>query len=217
MNKERESFIFYRSFYEASKALKDAERLALFDAICESALNQNETEKEPIVKAMFSLIEPQLQANLRRYENGKNGGRPTKNKKPKDNQTETKPKPNDNVNVNVNVNKNDNGFNLFWDKYPKGANGKGNKKTAKDKFVIALKKTSLDVLMKAIEDYSKTQVVQSGYAKHCVTWLNQESWEDDYVVGDVNLFDNESESLNKVDTSNNDAMAQMRKDMGIDL
>lgn len=93
----RDGFIFYRSFYEASKPLNNDDKLALYEAIFEFALNQNETKREPMVNAMFMLIKPQLEANNKRYENGKNGGRPPKRKtetKPKHNQniTETKPK-----------------------------------------------------------------------------------------------------------------------------
>ena len=113
MNKD--SFIFYRSFYEAISALDDEDRLQLFDAICELALNQSETELKPIPKAMFTLIKPQLEANNKRFENGKKGGRPRKEQnqsetenKPNENQNETKAEPNKNVNVNVNENVNSN-------------------------------------------------------------------------------------------------------------
>ncbi len=107
---DRDSFIFYRSFYEAAKPLSKANRAELFDCICEFALNQTETKPKPIVEAMFNLIRPQLEANYNRYLTGCKGGRPPKETKdkPNDNQTITKPKPNVNVNVNDNVNKNDN-------------------------------------------------------------------------------------------------------------
>ena len=93
----RDGFVFYRSFYEASKPLNKDDKLALYESIFEFGLNQNETKREPMVNAMFMLIKPQLEANNKRYENGKNGGRPTKEKtetKPKHNQsiTETEPK-----------------------------------------------------------------------------------------------------------------------------
>jgi len=112
----KNSFIFYRSFFEALVPLNDSDKLSLFNAIAEFALNQTETELEPLAKAMFTLIKPQLEANNKRYENGKKGGRGNKGKKqteskpkPKPNLDESKPKPNknDNVNVNANVNKND--------------------------------------------------------------------------------------------------------------
>lgn len=100
----RDSFIFYRSFFEASKALNDAEKASLFNAICEYSLNQTETKLEPILNAMFMLIKPQLESNNKRYENGMNGGRPKTKTKPKENQNKTKSKANVNVNENDNVN-----------------------------------------------------------------------------------------------------------------
>jgi hypothetical protein len=65
----------------------------------EYGLYGKETDNlKPVAKSIFTLIKPNLDANQKRYENGKNGGRPknqTETKqKPKPNQTETKPKPN---------------------------------------------------------------------------------------------------------------------------
>ena len=101
--KPKESFIFYRSFYEAIKDLDCETKVEIYDAICEYSLNQNETEIDGIGKTIITLIKPQLDANLKRYKNGCFGGRPKTKPKPNDNQNETKPKPNDNDNVNDNV------------------------------------------------------------------------------------------------------------------
>lgn len=98
---ERDSFIFYRSFYEAIRELADEEQIKVYKAISEYALDGNELELTGVSKAIFTLIKPQIDANTKRYENGKKGGR-----KPKQNQNETKTKPNVNDNVNVNVNDN---------------------------------------------------------------------------------------------------------------
>lgn len=102
--KPKESFVFYRSFYEAIKDLDCDTKVEIYDAICEYSLNQNETKIEGIGKSILTLIKPQLDANLKRYKNGCFGGRPKTKTKPNENQKETKPKPNDNVNVNVNDN-----------------------------------------------------------------------------------------------------------------
>ena len=105
----RDSFIFYRSFFESFEGLSKKDKLILFDAICNYALNDIEPELTGVPLSMFKLLKPQLDANIRRFENGKKGGRPKKTEtKPKENQTETKPKRNDNVNVNVNDNENHN-------------------------------------------------------------------------------------------------------------
>lgn len=114
---ERESFVFYRSFYEGIKELPRDIQGEVLTAIIEYGLNGVTTENQkPITKAMFTLIKPQLDANNQRFENGKNGGAPKGNqnarKQPKNNQetTEKQPKNNQkqpNVNDNVNVNDND--------------------------------------------------------------------------------------------------------------
>ena len=104
----RESFVFYKSFYESIKELDPQEQVKVYNAIFEYEFNENKIELNGITKSIFTLILPQLEANNKRYENGKKGGRPKTKLKPKQNQTKTKTKPNDNVNDNVNVNDNDN-------------------------------------------------------------------------------------------------------------
>ena len=133
----RDSFIFYRSFYEALRELKPAEQAKVYDAIMQYALDGIEPKLTGACKAVFTLMKPQFDANAKRAENGSNGGRPRKEKntenvavekpeqkqteteekpnenqnetepKPKQNQTETKSEPNVNVNVNDNVNVNE--------------------------------------------------------------------------------------------------------------
>ena len=72
----RDSFIFYRSFYEAIKDLKDEIRLEVFTAITEYALyGKLPEELKPVAKGLFTLIKPNLDVNSLRYENGKKGGR----------------------------------------------------------------------------------------------------------------------------------------------
>ena len=68
---EKESFVFYASFYEALQDLKDKDRLKIYDAICELALNNNEIKMSGLAKTIFTLIRPQILANKKRYENGK--------------------------------------------------------------------------------------------------------------------------------------------------
>jgi len=77
------SFIFYASFHEATKELNDAEYGALMRAINEYALNAVMPELKGVLKMAFLLIKPQIDANMERRENGKNGGRPKK-ETPKD-------------------------------------------------------------------------------------------------------------------------------------
>jgi hypothetical protein len=95
---DKDTFIVYRSFYEATKPLSDQEKLALYEAIFEYGLNHQETKLEPLPQAMFSLMKPILEANHKRWLNGNKGGRP-KQDKPKDNQEITKDKPKDNQEI----------------------------------------------------------------------------------------------------------------------
>lgn len=108
----RDSFIFYRSFYEAISELPKDNQADSYNAIMRYALDQEEIELTGISKAIFSLVKPQLDANYKKYENGKQ-----KKSKTEAKQKQTKSKKvtnvnenvnvNDNVNVNVNVNDND--------------------------------------------------------------------------------------------------------------
>ena len=111
----RDSMVFYRSFYEAIKELPLDVQAKVYSAIFEYSLNFNEVVLEGLPKTIFTLIKPQLDANNKRFENGKKGGikkvdnNQTETKtEPKQNQTETKTEPNVNVNVNDNGNVNDN-------------------------------------------------------------------------------------------------------------
>ena len=111
----RESFVFYRSFYESAKHLPSEVQCEVYNAIMEYALNGNlPTELSTIANSIFILIKPQIDKNNKRYENGKNGGRPVVSgdkQKPNNNQTITKDKPNHNqtiTNIEPNDNVNDN-------------------------------------------------------------------------------------------------------------
>jgi hypothetical protein len=118
----KDSLIIYRSFYEAVKELPKENQADIWMAICEYSLNGIQVELSGISKTIFILIKPQLDANLKRFENGKKGGRPAANEtkqepknnlnvteiKPNYNQDVTKPEPNKNNNNNVNNNVNNN-------------------------------------------------------------------------------------------------------------
>lgn len=99
----RDSFIFYRSFYEAISELPKENQADTYNAIMQYALNQEEVELTGIPKAIFSLVKPQLDANYKKYENGKQ-----KKSKTEAKQKQTKSKIGTNVNENENVNDNEN-------------------------------------------------------------------------------------------------------------
>ena len=107
-----DTYIFYRSFHEALSELDIKEYGKIMYAINEYALNNNDEKVGAltgILKSLWTLIKPQIDANLRRREYGKLGGRPA-NKKPMvlENDTEKKPNSNSNSNVNTNINTNSN-------------------------------------------------------------------------------------------------------------
>lgn len=108
---DRESFIFYKSFYEAIKEVEDKDKIQIYESICKYSLYEEETELTGISKILFTLIKPQLKANTKRFEDGKKGGRPKKKTTGYEKKKTTgysEKKPNNNVNVNVNDNYNEN-------------------------------------------------------------------------------------------------------------
>ncbi|MCT4088807.1 hypothetical protein HZP82_15615 [Elizabethkingia anophelis] len=98
---QRDSFIFYRSFYEAIKELPRDIQGEVLTTIMEYGLEGVTTDNlKPVARAIFTLIKPILDANNQRFVNGSKGGRkPSNNQdetenKPKGNQEETKVLPN---------------------------------------------------------------------------------------------------------------------------
>ena len=73
---QRESFIFHRSFLESIEEAQPEEQLQLYRAIALYALNQEEPKLKGLVKSVWLAIKPQLDANFKRYMNGKKGGAP---------------------------------------------------------------------------------------------------------------------------------------------
>ena len=72
----RKSFVFYDSFYKAMSYLNDKEKIQYIDAICNYSLYGITIDMDLKIEAMFSLIKPQIDANIKKRENGKKGGRP---------------------------------------------------------------------------------------------------------------------------------------------
>ena len=88
MAQRMDSIIFYRSFYEALQCITDtAERGFMYDSIMAYAFDGIEPQDlTPLQNMAFTLIKPQLDANVKKSEAGKRGGRPrketTENEKP---------------------------------------------------------------------------------------------------------------------------------------
>ena len=133
----RDSMVIYKSFYEAVKDLDNDTKVKIYDAIYEYGLYLNEpNDLDGVSKVVWTLIKPQLDANLKKYKNGQKGakhgakgGRPkkpsgVKSKNPlgviDKNPTPFKGKtPNVNDNVNDNVNNTVNGIERKRDEFKK--------------------------------------------------------------------------------------------------
>jgi hypothetical protein len=71
MENKRDSFIFYRSFYEAIKELPEKDQLLLYKAILKYSLDfEDSLDLKGFAKTVFILIKPQLEANRQRFLNG---------------------------------------------------------------------------------------------------------------------------------------------------
>ena len=71
-----DSFVFYASFAEAMDGLNNEQYGELMRAINEYAIFDKWPELTGTLKMLFTLIKPQIDANAKRRENAKKGGRP---------------------------------------------------------------------------------------------------------------------------------------------
>ncbi len=104
---KRDSMIFYRSFYESLNGLDSVIKAEVYDAIFSYGLDfQDPIFTNEIARALFTLIRPQLDANLKRFNNGmKPKTKQIESKtEAKTKQKESETEANVNVNVNDNVN-----------------------------------------------------------------------------------------------------------------
>jgi hypothetical protein len=116
----QDSIVFYKSFYDAIQGLTPEIQVEAYNVIFNYAFNDVIPEEiSPLVNVVFTLVKPQIDANVERRKNWKSGGRPPK-EKPEDNENKNhrfseketngyeNEKPNVNVNDNVNCNDKEN-------------------------------------------------------------------------------------------------------------
>lgn len=73
-NHMNESFVFYRSFAKALEKLPADQYKEVMTAVCQYGLDGSLPElSDPILDAIFLLIQPQIDANNKRRESGKKG------------------------------------------------------------------------------------------------------------------------------------------------
>jgi len=97
---ERDGFVFYRGFRDSLKALNEVDRVVIQAALIDYGLDGIMPDLDGLHMALFMAFKPQIDANNKRYENGKKGaehgkrgGRPQSSTKPQENPTETPKKP----------------------------------------------------------------------------------------------------------------------------
>tara|TARA_B100000768_G_scaffold12768_1_gene12330 strand:+ start:1948 stop:2487 length:540 start_codon:yes stop_codon:yes gene_type:complete len=157
----RDSFIFYRSFYEATQYLEKDQKADLFDAIANYALNQEQVKLDNVCSALFSLIKPQLDANYSKYLNGKK-----KAKKSKPVAKISKPLTNVNVNVNDNYNVNVNDIYMSFAHLRLST-------TEFNKLLETYTKDQIDYMIGQIKNYKKNKNYSSLYLT-LLSWLKKE-------------------------------------------
>lgn len=76
----RDSFIVYRSFYEASKNLPAQDYKEFWNSLLAYALDEEEPKKlkSEFGEALLTMAKPQIDANKKRQDAGIKGGRPKK-------------------------------------------------------------------------------------------------------------------------------------------
>ncbi len=177
----RDSFIFYRSFYEAISDLDDMQQLEIYKAVANFSLNFTEPNLLGVTATIFKLIKPQLEANNKRYENGSK----PKNKQNRS-ETEAKTKQDDSeteANKNKNENKNKNkkdfsyseDFEILYDYYKKNTDRPvGDKKKAYESFKKILKGIEYKKIKLSVYNYLMECKKTQTFTKHLVSFLNSD-------------------------------------------
>ena len=189
----RDSVVFYRSFYDAIKNIPEADQLKAYTAIMEYAMNDVQPEIDGIALAIFLLVKPQIDANNKRYENGK---------KPKVKQAVSKSeasckqniskseasvnvKENENEKENVNVKEKDKTYSCVFEELWKAYPRKKEKSAAYKAYKATLNKGfSEDELITAVKRYAdecKKEQRDSRYIKLCSTFLGPNTPFMDYL------------------------------------
>lgn len=66
--------MFYRPFKESMRDLSDKDKLIMYEAITDYALDLKEPDLEGFPKVVFDLMRPMLDNNIKRWQNGCKGG-----------------------------------------------------------------------------------------------------------------------------------------------
>lgn len=190
-----ESMVFYSSFSKAIKRLPEDEQLKALWSIIDYGIDGKEPEGDGLFMVAFDMAKPQIDANIKRKENGLKGGRKKTNgyadEKPMVLENETNgyadEKPNVNVNVNENENENVNEnvkekhekekppytavFEELWKAYPRRKDKALAYKAYKARLNDGFSEDELITAVKRYAEECQRQRTEERYIKHCSTFL----------------------------------------------
>lgn len=214
-----ESMVFYSSFSKAIKRLPEDEQLKALWSIIDYGIDGKEPEGDGLFMVAFDMAKPQIDANIKRKENGLKGGRKKtngyENEKPMVLENETNgyenEKPNvnvnvnDNVNDNVNVNDNENvktytcDFESLWAAYPRKKEKAKAYKCYKARLADGFSEDELETAVKRYADECKINHTEEKYIKLGATFLGPNTPFTDYL-GDWKPPENEVKANETEDT-----------------
>lgn len=87
-----QGFTFYKNYYEIIKHLPNKEKIQLYDAILEYMFENKEPKLNGLLNGIWINIKMPLDNNKKNIINGKKGGRPKTEEKPKNNPKKTQTK-----------------------------------------------------------------------------------------------------------------------------
>jgi hypothetical protein len=222
----RDSYIFYRSFYEAIKELPKENQLEIYNAIAEYSLNFKEVELSGLSKTIFTLIKPQLEANNKKYLNGSKPKQKQKISKTEAKNKQKISKTEGNVNVNEEcIMKNENVLNVeeLWIEYKPLHTSKGVKNKSLGIFKKLLSKNKFEDILQGTKNYIKNCHTKNIYTKQAERFLKDEIWKEylenstesnreQHTVDLINKMMNDT-LINKIEvTHSNKAKLFMTKD-----
>ena len=79
----RDSYVFYRNFFECIEKLPTKEQLSAYRAISNYALNGIETDLKGTAQIIYDMAKPNIDSNNKKYKNGCKGGRPKDDESPR--------------------------------------------------------------------------------------------------------------------------------------
>lgn len=204
----RDSMIFYRSFFEAVRELDSETKSQIYDAIFDYGMNFKEPELTGVAKTIWTLIKPNLDANIRKFENGSKGashgskgGRPTK--KGQEDPKETPKKLLDNPKSTPNVDDDEDGnedfdvnletdFDIFWKAYDYNV---GLRQT-QDEWSIITKEMPSEI-PKILINVPKYVVSKPDkkYRKKPENYLKERTWQDEILTKQSSVQIEQKDSL----------------------